>query len=138
MDAKFDGDLTEEMFSTKENEYKLQLFELKGQIDSFQKINPNFYEDGCKTLELSKRLYSLYQKANYEDKAKVLKLIASNYTLTKENLYPIYRRPFDLLAKGSSRTNWLPLLADFRNWLFSLNQDETKPYDLNFLNCYIR
>ena len=109
-DMRIDGELTEEDFKTKEQEYKGQLIEVKTQIDSAKTINPNFYEDGCQTLELSNRLYPLYVKANYERKAKILKFVASNYTLTDATLYPTYRKPFSFIAKGLSCSNWLPLV----------------------------
>ena len=42
-DAKFDGDLGEDIFKTKENEYNEQLLEIKSQIVKAESINPNFY-----------------------------------------------------------------------------------------------
>ena len=110
-DSKFDGEINEDVFKVKEEEYKNQLIEIKSQIDSSKAINPNFYEDGCKTLELSKCLYSLYVKANYEEKAKILRFVASNYALNNATLYPTYRKPFDIIAKGLSRSAWLPGLV---------------------------
>ena len=38
----------------------------------------------------------------------MLKLVASNYTLDGVSLCPQYRKPFDIIAKGLSRPNWLP------------------------------
>jgi len=32
------------------------------------------------------------------------------------NLDPTYKKPFDLMAKGHSRSDWLPSLEDFRNF----------------------
>ncbi len=103
-DAKFDEEISEEIFRAKENEYNTQLIEIKSKIDSVKEINPNYYEDSCKILELSNRLYPLYVRANLEEKAKILKLVASNYTLLNASLYPTYRKPFDILAKGLTRS----------------------------------
>ncbi|MFQ5905897.1 MAG: alpha/beta hydrolase family protein, partial [bacterium] len=44
--------------------------------------------------------------ATREEKAKILKLVASNYLLMHGSLYPTYRKPFDILAKGPSRSIW--------------------------------
>lgn len=107
-DSKFDNDITEDIFKIKEKEYKDQLIEIKTLMDSLKIINPDFYELGYKTFELSKILYSQYVRANYEDKAKILKFIASNYTLNDVSLCPKYRKPFDIIAEGLSHTNWLP------------------------------
>ncbi|KPL00539.1 MAG: hypothetical protein AMJ91_04300 [candidate division Zixibacteria bacterium SM23_73_3] len=101
------------------NEHKTQAIEIKSEIDETRKINPNFYEEGCKTLELSKRLYPLYVRANYEEKAKILSFIASNYALLDSILCPTYRKPFDIIAKGLSRPIKLPLLDEFRNFLIT-------------------
>ena len=83
------------------------------------KINPNFYEDDCKTLELSKRLYPLYIRANYEEKAKILAFVTSNHILLDSTLCPIYRKPFGIIAKGLSRPIKFRLLDEFRTFLTS-------------------
>ncbi|HHT9107121.1 MAG TPA: recombinase family protein [Candidatus Wunengus sp. YC63] len=107
-DSKFDGEINEEIFKAKEVEYKNQLTEIESQMDGLQVIGRDFYELGHKTFELSKMLYSQYVRANYEDKAKILKFIASNYTLNDVSLCPKYRKPFDIIAEGLSHINWLP------------------------------
>src|ERR1039458_3335986 len=80
-DDKYDGGVAEEVFISKELEYKTLLLDLASQIAEAQKINPNFYEDGVKTLELTNLLYPQYVRANHEEKAIVLKKLASNYAL---------------------------------------------------------
>ena len=109
-DSKFDGEINEDIFKAKESEYRTQLIEVRSQIDTAKRINPNFYEDGCRTLELSKRLYPLYLRVNYEEKAKILAFVASNYILLDLSLCPTYRKPFDIVAKGLSRPVKLPRL----------------------------
>ena len=111
-DAKFDGDsIDDEVFKIKENEYKASVVEIKAQIRTLGDGNPNFYQDACRTLELSKRLFPLFLEANYEEKASILKLLASNYSLVNASdvsIIPTYRKPFDIIAEGLSRLNWLP------------------------------
>ena len=111
-DAKFDGDsIDEEVFKIKESEYKASIAEIKAQIRTLGDGNPNFYQDACRTLELSKRLFSLFIESSYEEKASILKLLASNYSLIKASdvsIVPTYRKPFDMIAEGPSRLNWLP------------------------------
>ena len=77
-------------------------------MDGIQVIDRDFYEFGYKTFELSKLLYSQYGRAGYEDKAKILKFVASNYTINDISLCLIYRKPFDMLGEGLSHTSWLP------------------------------
>jgi hypothetical protein len=107
-DLKLDGGITDEMFNAKENEYNEQLLNIKGQIKNIEQSNPNFYQDGCQILELSNRLYPLYFKANNHDKAKLLRLVASNYTLNDASIVPTYRKPFSFLNEKGSRSIWLP------------------------------
>jgi hypothetical protein len=57
-DAKFDGDsIDEEVFKIKEAEYKTSIAEIKSQIRTLGNGNPNFYQDACRTLELSKACF---------------------------------------------------------------------------------
>ncbi|TLD42754.1 MAG: cassette chromosome recombinase B [Candidatus Jettenia ecosi] len=107
-DSKFDGEINEDVFKAKEEEYKRQLIEIKSQMASVQIINSNVNEYSYRTLELSKDLYSQYVRTNYEDKSKILKFIASNYVLNDVSLYPTYRKPFTFIAEGLSHTSWLP------------------------------
>ena len=107
-DAKFDNQIPEDTFKLKEREYNSQLREIDSQIQSLQTKNPNSYENLIRTLELSKCLYPQYVRAIPEKKAKMLKLVASNYTLSNVSICPKYRKPFDIIAKGLSRPNWLP------------------------------
>ena len=107
-DSKFDGELSDDIFSAKEVEYKNQLTEIESQMGGLQVTDCDFNEFGHKTFELSEMLYSQYIRANCEDKAKILKFIASNYTLNDVSLCSTYRKPFDIIAEGLSHTSWLP------------------------------
>ena len=53
-DAKFDAEFNdEEVFKLKESEYKASIAEIKAQIRMVGDGNPTFYDDACRTLELS-------------------------------------------------------------------------------------
>jgi len=125
-DAKFDGDsIDEDVFKIKENEYKGSIAEIKAQIRTLGDGNPNFYQDACRTLELSKRLFPLFLESNYEEKASILKLLASNYSLVNASdvsILPTYRKPFDIIKKippaslaHSSLRSWSPQ-SKLQNW----------------------
>ena len=107
-DLKLDGEIDNNMFKIKENEYKTRIIESESKIRKSENINPNFYEDACKTFELAKGLHSQYIQGDYAQKAKILKFIGSNYTLIGEKLIPAYKKPFDIFAKGPSSNTWLP------------------------------
>ncbi len=82
-----------------------------------QQINANYDEGRDRALELCNCLYLRYVSGNYKEKVKLLKLVASNYTLNDVTLAPTYRKPFSFYAKGLPRSKWLPVLDDFRSWL---------------------
>ena len=107
-DAKFDGTIPEDIFRTKEKEYQNELISLKAQMEEFTQENQNYLEDAKTTLELCKQLKSLYDAGSLEEKAGLAKIVASNYSLTDGTLYPQMRKPFDLVAKGLSSSEWLP------------------------------
>ncbi len=107
-DAKFDNEITEEGFIAKEREYQGQLIQIKAQTEELQKVNPHFAEDAQSALELSKRMYPLYVRSNYEEKAKLLQLLASNFTLIDVSPIPTYKEPFSFFHEKGSRTEWLP------------------------------
>ncbi|GAI91722.1 unnamed protein product, partial [marine sediment metagenome] len=100
--------VTDEFFQKMTNQWKQELETILGQIEKHHKANTNYFEQGIKILELSQKLYSTYLKRNNEGKREILNILLSNCTLNAGNLYPTYRKPFDLLAKGLSRSNWLP------------------------------
>lgn len=107
-DLKIDGNIDEDTFRSKEREYRSHLTDFDIAIEQGQGINQKFYEDGCSILELSNRLYPLYLRSDVEDKARILRLIASNYSLSGQTISPTYRKPFDLIAEGVQKQKWLP------------------------------
>jgi len=80
--------------------------------------------------ELCKRLFPLFLQSSYEEKASILKLLASNYSLVKASdvsILPRYRKPFDIIAEGPSRLNWLHRVDEFRNCFLYGNILEINP-----------
>jgi hypothetical protein len=77
-DSKFDNEIAEDIFKEKEQEYNCQIVKLDSQIQDLQAKNRNSYDNLIKTLELSKSIYHQDLRANLEEKAKILKLVASN------------------------------------------------------------
>lgn len=107
-DLKLDGEIPDEIFRSKEMEYQQAIMTLKDQLDSSVKTNPKFFEDAHKILELSKSLHSLYVKADYHEKAHLLKLISSNYILNDISICPTYRKPFSFFNEKGFCSRKLP------------------------------
>jgi len=47
-------------------------------------------------------------------------MVASNFTLNDVSLCPKYREPFDIIAQGLSRPNWLPEATEAGHWKVSV------------------
>ena len=107
-DMKLDGNIDDHIFRFKENELKGQLIDINSTIEHSQNINPNFFEDGCKILELSNRLFPLYLRSDSTDKARILRLIASNYLLDGVTINATYNKPFIFLENLPDRITKLP------------------------------
>ena len=68
------------------------------------------YLVGVALVYLSNERRQLQLKVELRRKGR-LKLLASNYSLVKGSdvsILPTYRKPFDMIAEGPSRLNWLP------------------------------
>lgn len=102
-DLRVDGEIDDAIFRQKENEYKERLLEIEFAIKQSQNINPHFFEDGCKILELSNRLFPLYLRSNAEEKARILRLIASNYVLNGQTISAAYVKPFSFMENLGER-----------------------------------
>ena len=105
-DLRIDCKIDDDLYESKEKEFNNQLIEIKSQMEDIKAPNPNFYEDGLRTFELAERLNYLYDRANNEEKAQLLKLIASNFTLIDGNLHPAYKKPFSFIAEGHLHSKW--------------------------------
>ena len=55
---------------------------------------------GIRILELANKAYFLYLKQPPAEKARLLKIELSNCSVDAVNVYPNYRKPFDLIFNG--------------------------------------
>ena len=53
--------------------------------------------DAARILELSNKAYFLYLGQSPAERAKLLRIVLSNCSLDAANVYPAYRKPFDLI-----------------------------------------
>ena len=105
---------SEEMYCTAKSVYEKSVAiktsentNILSTIESHQCANINYLEEGTKMFELSQHLYSLYVTNNFEQNRQLLNFLCSNFILNDLSLCATYRQPFDLLAKGLSRSVWL-------------------------------
>ncbi len=105
---KLDGKIPEDVVLRKIGQSQEEQTGVLAQIRNHQSANQNYLEEGVGILELAKRAYSLYQNQPAHEKARLLKIVQSNCTWDGVTPRPIYKKPFDVLAKGLRSGDWLP------------------------------
>ena len=103
---KLDEIVTTEYYQEKTNEWKDEQSKILNNIERHKEANTNYFEQGLRILELVQKAYSAYLEQDNAGKRSLLNILLSNCTLNDGNLYPTYRKPFDLLTNGLSRSNW--------------------------------
>ena len=76
-------------------------------LKRLQSANSGYLETGNRILELSNKAYALFKVRDSHEKRQLLNIVLSNSVLTANKVIPTYKRPFDILVKGSSESNWL-------------------------------
>ena len=104
---KLDGKISDEFYEERIAEWQEEIDGISDKIERHKNADVNYITNGIHILELANRAYSLYVKQNATERRKLLNIILSNCTYDGVTLSPIYRKPFDLLVKGPSRSNWL-------------------------------
>ncbi len=98
---KVNGIISMEMWKRKSTDWENKLVDIQNEISSHQNANSNFYQTGLEILELANSAYDKYLQKDRKEKRKLLDILLSNCTFYRGTLYPTYRKPFDILAKGS-------------------------------------
>jgi len=119
---KLDGIITKEFFEEKNKLWSKEQLDILTMIEKHKNANANYFDQGIKILELTQKLYSVYFQKNSKEKGQLVNLLLSNCTLNDRNLYPVYKKPFNLLAEEPSRILWWCLLDDVRTF-FEQNPD---------------
>ena len=73
---------------------------------ALEQASPDRILEGVRILELANKAYFLYLKQPPAEKAKLLRIVLSNCTLDAANLYPTYRKPFDLIFMRGKNEEW--------------------------------
>ena len=100
--------ITEEEYTKKMYEFRQRQHDLQNKMMEHAKADEKFNITLITVLELAKNAGRLFKSSSVDEKRQLLNLVCSNFTLREKNLYFIYKKPFDMLAKGSNRSKWLP------------------------------
>ena len=97
-----------EFYEEKLEEWKEEQARIKETIERHENADANYLASGIHILELAQKAYSLYLRQKPTEQRKLLNFLLSNCILDGVNLYPTYKKSFDLLAKYSQNENWRP------------------------------
>ena len=95
---RLDGFIEPPFFERKTQEWQQAQARLTEQITQHESANHDYFEDGVRLLELSKKAYFLFKKQNPQEKRRLLNFVCSNSTWKDRTLTARFRQPFDTLA----------------------------------------
>ncbi|MFH2035573.1 MAG: recombinase family protein [Candidatus Zixiibacteriota bacterium] len=98
---KLNGAISNDMWKRKSTEWENKLVDIQNEINSHKNANSSFYQTGLEILELANSAYDKYLQRNMEEKRQLLNILLSNCTFYRGTLCPTYKKPFDILAKGT-------------------------------------
>jgi site-specific DNA recombinase len=96
---KLDGKIDSAMFDRMHEKYRNEQIEIRKSIQLHEQANKSYLYDGVRILELARNAYRLYIEQDMSEKRRLLQIVFSNCTWLDGRLTPVYRKPFDLLAK---------------------------------------
>jgi site-specific DNA recombinase len=103
---KLDGRITEDFWERKSAEWHEEEQHLLMSIRELDAAKPDRLLDGIRILELANKAHFLYLRQNSAEKAKLLRIVLSNCAIDAANLYPTYRKPFDLILHAAQTGRW--------------------------------
>ena len=104
---KLDGKIPDEFWRRKSVEWQSEESEVLGSLHSLDLPKSESYAlTLTRIVELANKACFLYLKQNAAERAKLLQLVVSNCRIDALNLYPTYRKPFDLIAQRAKNEEW--------------------------------
>ena len=104
---KLDGKIGEEFWQRKSAEYHDQERSLQAQIERIRiPSTPEHTLSSKRIFELATNAYSLYLTRSSAERGQLLKSVLLNCDTDGVNLWPVYRKPFDLIFERAKNQEW--------------------------------
>ena len=103
---KLDNNISQEFYDYKFEEYSNRVEELDDKISRYTKADLGYYDLGSKVLELAKNAYSLYKKANSEEKRELLGFLLSDSVIKDGKVLVSYKKPFNKIYQRAQCSDW--------------------------------
>ncbi len=115
---KLDGNITQEFWSRMQQDWQQEEMRLKQSLRRLDcPLDPRRLLDAERALELANKAHSLYEMQNCDEQGKLLKIVLSNCSTDGVTLWPVYRKPFDVIFNRAKTDEWCALGDDFRTWM---------------------
>jgi hypothetical protein len=98
---KLAGDISLELGERKSTEWNDEISKIRAEIEKYRNASMDYVTTGVQILELARRAYDLYLAQNNFERRELLNILLLNCTFYRGTLCPTYRKPFDILAKGT-------------------------------------
>ncbi len=104
---KLDGKIPEDFWQRQMTEWRMEEQQVNMAIQGLSSAETGDRAlDAQKIFELANGAYLLYVSQNSVEKAKLLRMVVSNYSVDAVSVCPTYRKPFDMIAKRAQNEEW--------------------------------
>jgi len=104
---KLQGVISEDYWRKVSTEWTARQASLLDSLNRHKIANRSYLETGIRILGLANKAYDLFQVLEPIGKRELLNDLLSNCVWDGKKLYPTYKKPFDILAKGFNCSNQL-------------------------------
>ncbi|NLE38187.1 MAG: recombinase family protein, partial [Pirellulaceae bacterium] len=94
------GEIEADTFAAKGTELRDREARVRLQIEALNRAHDEDSDIAVKAFELSQNLMDKWVTADFATKRRILEITCLNFSLDDVSLCPIWRKPFDILAKG--------------------------------------
>jgi site-specific DNA recombinase len=105
---KRDGKINEEFWTRKSIEWLAEEHQISLAMHGLANANPDPDRiiDAVRIFELANKAHFLYVSQPAPEKAKLLRMVLSNCAVDAVNIYPSYKKPFDLIFVRAKNEEW--------------------------------
>lgn len=100
------GDVDKVTWERAHHRHTEKLSQIQVRIQQLDTGETCIYERAERLINRAVSASSEFESGDPAKKARMLKAIVSNATLTSGNLHHTYKKPFDIIAEGCKSTNW--------------------------------
>jgi site-specific DNA recombinase len=104
---KLDGKISEEFWQRKQEDWNQEKIRITSHLSALkEQKSENDLANVRRILELAQNAYFQYVAQKPAEQAALLKNVLLNCAIDGENLYPSYRKPFDVIAERVKNEQW--------------------------------